>query len=539
LNELLGTSPAIVALRERVRHVLALRQRSGRLPPVLLQGETGTGKGLLARLIHRAGARAAGPFVDVNCAAIPETLLEAELFGFERGAFTDARQAKPGLVRAAHGGTLFLDEVDLVAPALQAKLLTALEDRVVRPLGSTHGEPVDVWVVAATNRDLEGEVRARRFREDLYHRLAVLTLTLPPLRERREDIVLLAEHLLARECAEYGLPPKTLSPEVRAALRNYAWPGNVRELSNAIERAVLFAEASVITPEIFGLPSRTPTDDREAHSLQTFDSLDEQIFSIERRSLLEALRATDWNISRAARLLGVPRHRLRYQMEKHQLSRIRSSAWPERQTRDPESTPQTATPAPPEAVPPRAARWERRHVTFLNAAVIATPAGLAPATGHAVWVLAEKVEAWGGRVLDMGTTTLVAAFGLEPVENGPTSAVLAAVAMLKAAERARRHDPRGPGVAVAIHVTPVMVGEVNAVVQIDVQDKHAARAALSVLLAESEQGSILVSEAAVPFLDRRFDLVLMGRLDGALGQFWRLALQEASGFRLAWIIREK
>src|SRR6266511_4283816 len=188
LAQLVGESAAIEAVRDQLRRLLARRQTGSRLPSVLINGETGTGKGLVARTIHRAGARANGPFVDVNCAAIPETLLEAELFGFERGAFTDARRAKPGLFHTAHRGTLFLDEVGLLPEPLQAKLLTVLEEQAVRRLGSTSPEPVDVWIISATNTNLHAAVAARAFREDLYHRLAVLTLALPPLRERRQDV---------------------------------------------------------------------------------------------------------------------------------------------------------------------------------------------------------------------------------------------------------------------------------------------------------------------------------------------------------------
>src|SRR5436853_1289807 len=184
LAELLGESPGIEAIRDRIKRLVARQQDARRLPPVLIDGETGTGKGLLARLIHRAGPRPDGPFVDVNCAAIPETLLEAEMFGFERGAFTDARRAKPGLLQTAHRGTIFLDEVGLLPEALQAKLLKVLEERSVRRLGATRDEAVDVWIVTATNEDLRVAIRERRFREDLYHRLAVLTVTLPPLRQR-------------------------------------------------------------------------------------------------------------------------------------------------------------------------------------------------------------------------------------------------------------------------------------------------------------------------------------------------------------------
>src|SRR3990167_3265747 len=213
LSELLGASAGIEAIREQVSRLLERQRDARRLPPVLIEGETGTGKGLLARMLHRAGPRPDGTFVDVNCAAIPETLLEAEMFGFERGAFTDARRAKPGLFQTAHRGTIFLDEVGLLPEALQSKLLKVLEERSVRRLGSTRDEPVDVWVLTATNEDLRRAIRQRRFRADLYHRLAVLTLSLPPLRERGEDVVQLADHFLTRACADYGVAPKGLAAD--------------------------------------------------------------------------------------------------------------------------------------------------------------------------------------------------------------------------------------------------------------------------------------------------------------------------------------
>ena len=221
-DELLGESPELVAIRQSVHQLVNHVHRAGRLPPILIQGETGTGKGLLAHLIHRTSARRAGPFVDVNCAAIPESLLEAELFGFERGAFTDARQAKPGLFQVAHTGTLFLDEIGLLPEGLQGKLLKAIEDRVVRRLGSTRGERVDVCVVTASSEDLAAATKTRRFRADLYHRLSVVTLRLPPLRERQADILLLAEHFLARACTDYGLPAKTLEADALRALLDYS-----------------------------------------------------------------------------------------------------------------------------------------------------------------------------------------------------------------------------------------------------------------------------------------------------------------------------
>src|SRR6267143_5427780 len=207
LASLVGDSPKLEAVRRSIRRIVARDHGGQRLPAVLLQGETGTGKGLVASILHRLGPRSRGPFVDINCAAIPDTLLEAELFGFEQGAFTDARRAKAGLFQAAHRGTIFLDEIGLLPGALQAKLLKVLEEQAVRRLGSTTSEPVDVWILSATNADLSKAVHERGFREDLYHRLAVLTLSLPPLRERGRDVLLLAERFLSRACADYGLPP--------------------------------------------------------------------------------------------------------------------------------------------------------------------------------------------------------------------------------------------------------------------------------------------------------------------------------------------
>src|SRR5262245_7573611 len=255
---MLGESSALEALREQLRRLAAWPDVGRRLPAILLHGETGTGKGLLARLIHQAGPRRAGPFVDVNCAAIPDTLLEAELFGFERGAFTDARRAKPGLFQTAHRGVLFLDEVALLPEPLQAKLLKVLEDQAVRRLGATRAEPADVWVISATNADLAAAIRARRFREDLYHRLAVLSLALPPLRARGDDVLALAQVFLERACADYGLAPKTLSAAARQRLKSYSWRGNVRELANVMERTALLADDPEVGAEALALDAAEP-----------------------------------------------------------------------------------------------------------------------------------------------------------------------------------------------------------------------------------------------------------------------------------------
>src|SRR5262245_23789446 len=320
LGDLVGESPGIVAIRTQIGRLLERHGDSHRFPPILIQGETGTGKGVLARAIHRTSARAEGPFVDVSCAAIPETLLEAELFGYERGAFTDARQAKAGLFQTAHGGTLFLDEVGLLPGPLQAKLLAVVQERVVRRLGGTRTEPVDVWIISATNEDLAEATRMRRFREDLYHRLAVLTVSLPPLRERGDDVLRLAEHFLARVSADYRLRPTTLTPDARAALLAYPWPGNVRELLNVIERAALLVEDAMLSAAALDLPTGHGAG-RAAQRPAPLAGARRDGPS-EREQLAEALRQTGGNLSRAATLLGMSRNTLRYRLEKHGLSYV-------------------------------------------------------------------------------------------------------------------------------------------------------------------------------------------------------------------------
>src|SRR2546429_3983927 len=290
MAELLGESAGIKAVRDKLRRLIERHHELRRVPPVLIEGETGTGKGLLARIIHRAGPRPDGPFVDVNCAAIPETLLEAEMFGFERGAFTDARRAKPGLFQAAHRGTIFLDEIGLLPEPLQAKLLKVLEEQAVRRLGATTAEPVDAWIISATNADLQAEVRQRAFREDLYHRLAVLTLRLPPLRERDTDVLVLARRFLGRACADYGLPPKRFAPDAEARLQAYPWPGNIRELSNVIERVALLAEGDLVTADTLELRAAPMAAPTAAAPAAPAVSLDDAM----REHLLSTLTQTGW-----------------------------------------------------------------------------------------------------------------------------------------------------------------------------------------------------------------------------------------------------
>lgn len=313
-REMIGRSPKIMVLRDQVRALVTREAGLHRHPPLLITGETGTGKGLLASIIHKAGSRASGQFVELNGAAIPEHLLESELFGFERGAFTDARQSKAGLLQVANRGTLFLDEVGLLPPALQAKLLKVLEDSSVRRLGSTRSEPIDVSIVSATNADLPALVRAHRFREDLYHRLAVITLWIPPLRERVDDIELLAEHAIAQACAKYAVPLKRLSPEALAVLKAYRWPGNVRELNSLMERVALLCPDSLIPTSALALQLNQSADMQQRETRPRFDATE-----WERQNLAGVLAETGWNITRTAVILGITRNTVRARITKHGL----------------------------------------------------------------------------------------------------------------------------------------------------------------------------------------------------------------------------
>src|SRR5499427_6459013 len=306
VDELVGRCAQIAALREQIRALLAREANLRRLPPILITGETGTGKGLVAHIIHRSSSRSSARFVEVNGAAIPETLLESELFGYEPGAFTDARHSKAGLIQVAHRGTLFLDEVALIPPLLQAKLLKVVEDASVRRLGSTRSERVDACIISATNENPEALVRARRFREDLYHRLAVITLALPPLRERGDDIELLAEQALARESVNQSGLPKKFGPDARVALRAHPWPGNVRELNSVIARVVLMCPTAIIPAAALELDPLPPGRYEEA-----LGGGDLTIAELERQQLSKALERTGWNISHAAAALGLTRNTVR------------------------------------------------------------------------------------------------------------------------------------------------------------------------------------------------------------------------------------
>jgi len=327
ISKLVGESGPMKSLKQRILRLLdAERQLTdGPAASVLIIGETGTGKELVARALHFDGPRRERPFVSVNCGAIPGNLLEAELFGYEKGAFTDARERKPGLVETADGGTLFLDEIGDIELAAQVKLLRLLEDRVIRRLGATRDQPVNVRIISATNQPLEQAIQENRFRSDLYYRLRVLQLELPPLRERGNDILMLADLILEQQSKRYSKPTLHLSAAARGALLVNHWPGNVRELRNCIEQAVLMAQNSEIGPNLLALraPTSSGNDYRisaEPTTTLTLPSSGFDLEALESQLVQQALEQTHGNVTHAAKLLGLTRDTLRYRMGKYQIT---------------------------------------------------------------------------------------------------------------------------------------------------------------------------------------------------------------------------
>ena len=307
---IIGESDVMVAVKALVRRVA---QSPG--STVLITGESGTGKDLVAKVIHYASSRAARPFLNITCSALPETLLESELFGHERGAFTDARQQKRGLLEQADEGTVFLDEIGEMVPALQAKLLRVLEEKMFRRVGGSGDIEVDVRVVAATNRNLEDLVRDGKFRDDLYYRLNVLRIELPPLRARASDIPLLAQHFVEDFGREFKRPVRGLSQEAIDVLSAYSWPGNVRELRNMIERAVLLSESDRLGPADFDslAPAHAPVGSHGQFELPIGGVV---LDDVERSLVVQALERAGGNRTRAAALLGLHRDQIRYRIEK-------------------------------------------------------------------------------------------------------------------------------------------------------------------------------------------------------------------------------
>jgi len=318
LRQIVGVSACMQQVRARIAKVATS------MAPILVQGESGTGKELVARAVHACSHRAHGPFVAVNCGAIPEHLIEAEFFGARKGAYTGSTQDRVGYFQAAHGGTLFLDEIGDLPLAMQAKLLRAIQERRVRPLGSVHEEAVDVRLVSATHRDLAARVQQGEFRQDLFYRLNVIELRVPPLRERAQDLPELAHALLQRLCAESGHAPPPLSDEALTWLQSRDLPGNVRELENLLQRALALSSGEALVPADFDadhlLPAHPhPTDPpemRESSPAPIPDNLQRYLDEQERKVLLKALQETDFNRTAAAARLGLNLRQIRYRIQR-------------------------------------------------------------------------------------------------------------------------------------------------------------------------------------------------------------------------------
>jgi transcriptional regulator with AAA-type ATPase domain/tetratricopeptide (TPR) repeat protein/ABC-type cobalamin/Fe3+-siderophores transport system ATPase subunit len=509
LEELIGESAPMVDLRRRVDNLLRKVSGLRELPPILIQGETGAGKTTLARLIHRSSARKGGPFIDVNCAEFQEALLESQLFGHERYTFTGAGPGRTGLFQAAHRGVLFLDEIGEMSVALQAKLLKVLDDGAmeVRRVGATRREAVDVAVMAATHADLRAAVKDRRFRQDLYTRLAGLTLEIPPLRERGSDVVLLAEQFLMRACEQYQLPAKTLGDDALAALQAYPWPGNIRELINVIRRAALEAESATVTAPDLGLPA-----DRAA-------TLRPDTGDHARDRLLEMLTRTGWNITRTAAALGTTRNTIKERIKRYQLQSPRPASVtrpaPEAAITKAATVP-APTPLAPDFTPeddvrtpsPSRVQWTRRRLTLLRIQVRGDSVVPLAITTRVLQSVIERVQSFGGRLESMSPHAVVAVFGLEPDEDAPRRAAYAGLAIVKShdLETSDERQRDGLSIAVGLHVTQMLLAEVGGTVTLDEEAKADAWRILGHLTASSGAG-VALSDVAVQFLRRRFEVV--------------------------------
>lgn len=472
-ERLVGEAPTIATLRAQIRHLVTFDTIGNPfVPTVLLRGETGTGKGLAARIIHDSGPRAQDPFLEVNCAAIPESLLEAELFGFEAGAFTDAKRTKPGLFEVASGGTLFLDEIDALPSTLQAKLLTVIEAKCVRRLGAVVEHPIDIKLIVATQGDLHIRIAEGRFRADLYHRLAVVLLEVPPLRERGADVVLLAQHYLQRYAEAHRLSRKRLSQQAEAWLQQYAWPGNVRELGHLMERVTLLHPETLIGPETLEQLCLPLSKSSAAATTRTAERDAE--FVDEAAQLRLALQRTAGNVARAARLLGMSRGAFRHRMARYGIaqpskgdrvvvpSHQQSAERPEGTAARQDSY--RAVPLRRESPAP-ALGWEQKPVAVL-AVEVTWPARNEgeisqyepwTVTGHWEQAIMEKVQGVGGVLLPHSPALVLVAFGVpQTLEQAPQRAVQAALALRHLAAEAAEGEPY-PELRMAIHWGQVLV----------------------------------------------------------------------------------
>jgi DNA-binding NtrC family response regulator len=525
LTELLGRSRAIESVRADIRKLVGSGS-AHRLPSVFIQGETGTGKGLVAKLLHRLGPRREGVLVEINCAAIPDTLLESEFFGYERGAFTDARRSKPGLFQTAHRGTIFLDEIGLLPEILQAKLLKVVEERSVRRLGATQSEHVDVWIISATNTDIAEAIGARKFRSDLYHRLAVLSLSLPPLRERGDDALLLAEHFLARAISDYGLPARTLAADARAQILAYSWPGNIRQLANTMERAALLAETSEVTAaelELKEAPPSAPAEvSRLGHAVQ--------------EHVQAALDKTSWNISRSAAILGITRNTLRAHIRKFGLRAPGivqgSHAVPRPAAADePEQEVVRSSESPP-ASPQGALRWERRTIAALATSLDASADVAAFQLSSTQHELMGKLRSFGAHVEELTPVGMVALFGLQPTEDATSRAAHAALAMLKALEREQTEHAHAVKARFVIHSARCLIAQGIDIAGMDSTDRRDVRTCLDRLIQSAQPNTILADHAAAEFLRRRFELEPAGVVAGPPGLTYRVVRPGGTGLEV-------